>query len=89
MNKNRFFNVLVGLLLALTAALTARQAVVTADTVTAGRSASEGSAVDCPLSAEERASIQAVYQPQAHGAWARSDAGFVGPEGGLLTVLDC
>ena len=57
-----------------TAALTVRQAVLTADTVMAGSLARQGSDVHCSLSEAERASIQAVYLSEANGLWPRSDA---------------
>jgi hypothetical protein len=90
MNKSRFFYLLVALALVVTAALTARQAVLTAEAVIAGSpAASQGSDVDCPVPDAERASIRAVHLPEANGSWPRSDAGFVGYDGGLLAVLDC
>lgn len=90
MNTDRFVNLLIGVALMLTAAFTARQAVVTASTIQAGSAAaSQSNKLECPISGTELASIRAVYLPEAGGWWPRSDAGFVGYEGGLLTVLDC
>jgi hypothetical protein len=90
MNRNRFFYVLVALALAVMAALTARQVVVTADTVPTETSAPSASDDPlCPFTEAERASIRAEYLPEARGSWLRSDTGFLGYEGGLLMLLHC
>jgi hypothetical protein len=89
-NRNRIVYIMVGLALTLTTAFTVRQAVLTADTVFASSQAvSEGSDLDCSLSEAERATIQSVRLPQSNGTWSRTDAGYLGYEGGLMTVLDC
>ena len=91
MNKNRIINFLLGLALVVTAAFTARQALATAETTSAGArpAASVSDESLCPFTDEERASIRSVYIPESRGSWLRSDTGFIGYEGGMLALLNC
>jgi hypothetical protein len=100
MSSNRLFYVFVVVALAVMAALTVRQAVVTTEVVSAASSQaasapeylsseSNADAPQCPFTEEERRSLRAIYLKEA-GIWApRTDKGYTGVEGGLLALRFC
>jgi len=100
MFSNRLFYVFVVVALVVMAGLTARQALATAEVVSAASShaasvsehLSSGNSADaaqCPFTKEERRSLRAVYLKEV-GVWLpRTDKGYTGFEGGLLALRFC
>ena len=98
MSNNRVFNAFVVGALVVMAALTIRQVVATTEVV----SAASGHATDvsqqqersaeaptCAFSEADRHSLTSVYVKEI-GSWLpRTDSGFTGFEGGLLSLRDC
>lgn len=95
MNQNRLFNALIAVALVVVAALTFRQAVVTAAVVEAAAEAAVISpapvavAQSCPFSTTERRALRAAYVAQG-GGWVTQTGvrAATGVDGGLLALLD-
>jgi hypothetical protein len=96
MLSNRLFNVLLALALVVVAAITLHQVGVTQQVVAASqpmtRITEAGNAEEtatCAFSDADRHSLHAVYVPEMGGWLPRTDSGFTGFEGGLLSLRDC
>lgn len=87
MLKERMIIVVVAVALLLMAVLVFNQTAATAKVAAEVAGQSENAA--CPFSAEDRDSLRGEYNAEA-GVWLpRTDRGYTGVEGGLLSLMNC